>query len=255
MDKRSANASRVSLEKQLTKSAQGLMISYQSLARQEDNLKKQEALYHTLYENTQTSLQAGLATAQDVSTAYNNWLGAQVSLSSASDSVDSVYKSLCMLTGMDENGSTAIAEVPEADTTRITEVDLEADMEQAISNNTSIISTRTDTSDASTAGMANKNRNEEENIAQAKIKFKELYEQLLQAYTSYKAAKTGLSGAEIIWNNAQSKYSMGMFSQAEYLQAQIQYLQKKLAFETSDLTLQQAQQTYDWAVKGQMSIN
>ena len=45
-----------------------------------------------------------------------------------------------------------------------------------------------------------------------------------------------------------------MFSQEEYLQEKIQYINKKTALETADLSLFQSLETYDWAVKGIVTL-
>lgn len=59
------------------------------------------------------------------------------------------------------------------------------------------------------------------------------------------AARTG-SSAEITWNNARSKNSLGMMSKAEYLQAEAEYLQQKSNYERADLELLQAVEDYYW---------
>ena len=82
----------------------------------------------------------------------------------------------------------------------------------------------------------------------------QLYDQVLQAKQSYDAAKTGYEGAVIRWENAERQYDLGMFSQEEYLQEKIQYINKKTALETADLSLFQSLETYDWAVKGIVTL-
>lgn len=250
LDRYSSNKSRLELEKQLTNGAQSLMISWQSVSLQKETLDTQEALYRALYENAQTQQQAGLATSQEVETAYLNWQNASISLQSLSDSQTSLYQNLCLMLGVDETGSIQLQNIPAADLNRISQLNLEQDTLTAIGNNSEVKSARNTSSDGSTSGNASKERTLSDLENQVTLKMKELYEEVTKAKQSYDAAQAGYASAQITWDNAQKKYSLGMLSKAEYLQEELQYLQKKSSFEAADLSLFQALETYDWAVKG-----
>ena len=144
--------------------------------------------------------------------------------------------------------------IPSADPELILKLNLEQDTRKAIGNNTDLISARSDSSDSSTAGMRKKQRTTAELEEQVAAKMQQLYDQVLQAKQSYDAAKTGYEGAVIRWENAERQYDLGMFSQEEYLQEKIQYINKKTALETADLSLFQSLETYDWAVKGIVTL-
>lgn len=250
LDRYSSNKSRLELEKQLTNGAQSLMISWQSVSLQKETLDTQEALYRALYENAQTQQQAGLATSQEVQTAYLNWQNASISLQSLSDSQTSLYQNLCLMLGVDETGSMQLQNIPAADLNRISQLNLEQDTLTAIGNNSEVKSARNTSSDGSTSGNASKERTLSDLENQVTLKMKELYEEVTKAKQSYDAAQAGYASAQITWDNAQKKYSLGMLSKAEYLQEELQYLQKKSSFEAADLSLFQTLETYDWAVKG-----
>ena len=250
LDRYSSNKSRLELEKQLTNGAQSLMISWQSVSLQKETLETQEALYRALYENAQTQQQAGLATSQEVQTAYLNWQNASISLQSLSDSQAAIYQNLCLMLGVDETGSMQLQNIPAADLNRISQLNLEQDTLTAIGNNSQIKSTRNTSSDGSTSGNASKQRTLSDLENQVTLKMKELYEEVTKAKQSYDAAQAGYASAQITWDNAQKKYSLGMLSKAEYLQQELQFIQKKSSFEAADLSLFQALETYDWATKG-----
>lgn len=252
MNRKSSSASQLSIERTLTNAAQNLMISYQSAKQQKELAGQMQALYQTQYENTCTMLGAGLASQADVDTAYANLLSAQQSAESAADGADQVYQNLCLMLGLATDGSIEIAAIPSADVSRADSLDLSADTQTAIGNNTELINIRKNSSDSDTAGMNAKSNKEQAQIEQVKTGMQDLYNQVLQSRQALVSAQTGAQSAEITWKNAQSKYSLGMLSKAEYLQAQITYTQKKNALESANLSLFQALNTYDWAIKGIM---
>ena len=252
MNRKNSSSSQLSLERTLTNGAQSLMISYQSVKQQEKLASQMQALYQTQYENTCTMLGAGLASQTDVDTAYANLLSAQQSAESAKNSEDEIYENLCLMLGLATDGSIEIAKIPSADASRVDSLDLSADTQTAIGNNTELISIRSNSSNSDTAGMNAKSSKEQAQIEQVKTGMQDLYNQVLQSRQALVSAQTGAQSAEITWKNAQSKYSLGMLSKAEYLQAQITYTQKKNALESANLSLFQALNTYDWAVKGIM---
>lgn len=252
MNRKSSSASQLSLERTLTNAAQNLMISYQSAKQQKELAGQMQALYQTQYENTCTMLGAGLASQTDVDTAYADLLSAQQSAESAADAADEVYRNLCLMLGLATDGSIEISPVPSADISRAESLDLGADTQTAIGNNTELISIRSNSSNSDTAGMNAKVDREQAQTEQVKTGMQELYNRVLQGRQALLSAQTGAQSAEITWKNAQSKYDLGMLSKAEYLQAQITYTQKKSALESAGLSLFQALNTYDWAVKGIM---
>ncbi|MCC8060002.1 MAG: TolC family protein [Clostridiales bacterium] len=254
LDGYSSNKSRLSQEKQLTGTAQSLMISYWVAAAQAEYADRSEALYQSIYQDTVAKQSAGLATDQDVLTAYNNWLSMSASAESASESADSAYKSLCLLLGVDEQGSMSIGAVPEIDENALNSYNLGTDTMQAMSNNEDLISERSSSTD-SIASKNKKARTEEEYENKIRIGMSDLYENVQSAKTAYEAAKSGYQSASIGWNNAQNKYRMGMLSQSEYLEEEVKYLQKESAYQSSQLNLLQAMETYDWAVRGIMDLD
>lgn len=254
LNKYSANQSRISTERQLTSAAQSLMISWQSLELQKEYTEKLTELYKAQYENTAVSQAAGLATDQEVTAAYNRWMNMSVSADSLADSQETLRQNLYLVLGV-EGEEMKLQKIPSADPEHLEEYDLEADTKKAVNNNSQVISERTSTSDLSTAGMNKKTRAESEMEEKVRIKMQQLYEEVTQAKQSYEAARTGFSSAEIRWSNAGQKYSLGMLSEAEYLEEQIQYVQKKTAFESADLALLSAMETYDWAVLGIMTLD
>lgn len=253
LDKYSSNKGQITLEKQLTRAAQSLMISYQSLLLQKKYLSRMEELLRTQYEHTALQQSVGLATDQEVHTAYNNWSDARISLDSLEAGEISVYQNLCLLLGVDETGTMEIQKIPSADLQTIAEINLEEDTKKAIGNNLDISSTR-NTESGGTAGIEKKRRTLAELEETLSVKMKELYDRIQQAKTARDAAQTGYQNAQTAWNLAQSKYQMGMLDKTAYLTEEMQYIQKKAGLESADLELLQALEDYQWAVRGIVSL-
>ncbi len=172
--------------------------------------------------------------------ANKNRLSMEKQLTSAAQSLD-------LLLGADDTES--LADIPPTDTNRLSEMNLEADIQKAIGNNGDLIAERAAKS-AGTSSVNKKLRTLDELEEKVRIKMEQLYEEVNQKKQAYDAAKTGLDGAEILWSNIQNQYRMGMLSDAEYLEKQLPYMQKKMAFDSADLALFQALENYHWAVEG-----
>lgn len=255
LDKYSANKTRISMEKQLTNSAQNLMISLEVIRQQKSYMEIMEDLYQAQYENAKTSQTVGLVSEQDVLNAYNTWIDMSVSLSSLEDSENTICQNLFLLLGVEETDHIEIENIPSVNLERLSNLNLEADTKKAIGNNTEIVSARNTSSGGSWGAREKKFRTLDELEETVKIKMRQLYEEIQQAKKSYDAAENGYTSAQIRWENAQKKQALGMLSEEEYLQEKIQYTQKKAAFEAADLSLFQALETYDWAVKGIVELD
>lgn len=246
----SFNNSRVTLEKQLTYATQNLMISCESIRQQKEQLLKMEEWYQAQYKTVQAKMRVGAATEADVQDSYHAWQEIALSVDSLEANEESIRESLCLILGMDEMEEIEIGEIPSADRESISQMNLEQDTETAVNNNVQIITERKTASDGTTEGIKKKQRTLEELEEKVRIKMQQLYEDVLQAEHTYETASVGYSSAEARWNNAQRKKELGMFSQTEYLQEELAYIQQKTNLEAADLTLFQAIENYHWAVNG-----
>jgi hypothetical protein len=245
----SGNDSWKQLEKQLTRAAQELMISYHSLTAEEETLTELCSLYEQQYAEKTAEARAGTATELDVRNAENMLSSAKNSSGSVSDGKSKVYRNLCIILGLDENSIYEIGEIPELGAEEISAINLEEDAKTAISNNSTILTTR-HTSVKSTAGVQNKALLENGQDSELEVKMSELYGKIEDAQLSCNTASTGMEAAEKAFNSAEVKYSAGLSGKSEYLQSEQTYLQKKSAWKASELNLFQAYETYEWAVKG-----
>lgn len=192
-----------------------------------------------------------LSAENEVWAAYQDWNNAEIALSGIKDSQDSICQNLYLLLGTDSTVS--FAKIPPVSTKQLPEIDLEADIQKAVGNNPEIIAER-DAKSAGTSAANKKIRTLDELEEKVRIKIEQLYEEVNHGKQAYDAAETGLAGAELQWKNGQSQYALGMLSYGEYLQKELQYLQKKLAFDFADLSLFQTLENYNWAVEGVMAL-
>ena len=93
-------------------------------------------------------------------------------------------------------------------------------------------------------------QNQEETI---RANVRNLYNDALQKRIALQLAEAALAAENTSMNAANTKYQLGMISNLEYIQAQSSLLGKQIELETADMNLQQAIETYEWALKGYMS--
>lgn len=253
LERNSSNKSRIALERQLTRSAQKLMISLCALRKEKGAMELTETLYRTRYEDAKRKQTVGMASEQEVLSAYHVWQDVVVSLREAEDNEASVRQNFFAILGMEDGQAIELVDIPAVDLERLSKLDLEADTQKAIGNHTELISVRS-TESGGTAEIEKKFRTMDELEEKVRIKLRQRYEEIQQAKKGYEAAQEGYLSAQAKWEGANQKKALGMLSEADYLQAQISYVKKKTALEGADLTLLQALEEYDWAVRGLMEL-
>lgn len=237
-------------ERQMTVAAQSLMVSYETLRQQKYTLEKMEELYKTQYELGTVKEQAGTAAAAEVLSFKNQVLAAQASLAEVEANMESIYNSLCLMVGREADGSLQVASIPAADPSRIGTMNLEEDTAKAIGNNYTLISDRHSLKVDSTSSSNYKLRTMEDGEQKLTSKMKRLYEDAAIKRDALEQARTGYEKARINKQQADTKYAIGMLSKDEYLMEELDYVQKEADYKAADLALQQAMDTYDWAVLG-----
>lgn len=148
-----------------------------------------------------------------------------------------------------------IAKIPTETIYSMGEINLAQDTETAINNNSSMISERHTSSGNTASSQSKKLRTMEELEDAITISMAQLHADLVKAQSSCEAEQVGYASAQIAYNNNRSKYSMGMLSETEWIQAQISFAQKQLSFESAELELLQAFETYYWATQGILEVD
>ena len=81
-----------------------------------------------------------------------------------------------------------------------------------------------------------------------------LYNAVIQARNSYSTSQAAFELEQTRMDMAERKMSLGMIGKLEYLQQKMSYTAAEADVRTAELSLLQAMETYDWAVKGNLSL-
>lgn len=237
-------------------STQSMFNSYNQLSNSLGVIQKNVDLLESVYNSTQTRASQGMATQADVLMARKNIQSLQSSYTQSLSSLASVKQKLCMMTGWQYDAQPEITGVPFADINRIAFMNPDVDKQTALDNNYDLKynrraygNMRDNTTDKK--NMERTIKNMEENIVAG---IKNLYNDVLQKKTAYDLAEAELATETVKMNAMETKKRIGVASQLEYLQQQATFLGKQIDQQTANIALFQSMETYDWAVKGYMSL-
>ena len=243
-----------STRKQLIQGVQQLMTGYCQARASKELTDTSVELAQAAYDTALVQRQTGMATDGDVQTAQKNLLTAQKQQKALEDSMTTMRQNLAYLTGRSYDAPLEIGALPSPDVSRIDAMNPEADFSTALSYNYTYIGQRS-TSGKGTANHDVKFRTMEETEEKLKIRLDALYQAVLQSRAAYEAAGSAYESAAIEMNANEQRYAMGMLSRLGYLQARAAFLQQKAAYETAAAGLQQAMDTYDWALQGIVDLD
>lgn len=243
------------VEDTLVSSAQTQMNAYHQLLQNRKALEANIALVKASYDVTVRQYGQNMVTQADVHKAEEQVKLAEASLISLDASIKKTKQSLCLMTGWSYDASPEIVSIPTADTARIAAMNPEADLEAALKNNYSLRSNRRklDNTESSTSRETLENTIKDAE-QQAGAALNNQYRAVLQAKADYDQAVTEHELEAKTMETAQREYNLGMTSAINYMQAQAAYVEKETNRAVKDLALSQAMTTYDWAVKGLLSL-
>ncbi len=241
-----------SFEKQvntLTVSAQSLMNSYNQLV---ENLKSQELLTQaaqSTYDMTVLKRASGMATDDDVASALNSLNSRKNSLASMQDQADQLKKQLCTMVGITDADSVTIGAIPDPDIDAIYAIDFDADLEIAISNDSSWVSAMT----SKVKGSDNRelrDQKREEAAANEEISLTSTYDSLMISLAKYEAAKKTFAAATADYEALCQKKELGLLNSVDWLNGEATYAAAEATMNIASMNLQQSYETYKWEVKG-----
>lgn len=235
--------------RQLTVAAQSLMISYESLCLQKDTLEQQMEVCRKQYQLETVKKEAGMATKADVLEAQKQLEAAESDIAALQESMGSIYSSLCLSVGKENDGSVAIAPIPIADISEADTMDLEADTKKAIGNNTALIEERHQKASGTSAKIG-RNGVVEEDEQQLTSEMKRLYEEIMQKRSELETAEISYSAAQKTYELAEIQAQAGLLNQEEVLTEEMDMIQAEADYRSAGLAYTQAVDTYKWAVAG-----
>lgn len=238
---------------QETISASALMREYQNLSAQDTIAQKSLELAELSYASSERQCALGMISAEELLSAQDSFNASKASRDASAATLLKNKQMLLTALGWGYDGNPDIRMIPEPDVTRADGYDLEADTELAVGANYDVSDLRrTDKSEFN--GTLDKLRQIEEKENQVRMQMEFLYKDVQQKLLTYQSVQEGWPVSEAKLAQAERKFGLGMISKAEYLAEEITWLTAKANKEQAALNLLAAMETYEWAVKGLMSL-
>ena len=216
-------------------------------------MEKSLELQELTLQMTQKRQQLGQATQIDVLNAQKSLQSLQSTLTQTKAGLQTQHQQLCVQTGWTYDAEPDIQDLPQADLGRIAAMNLAADTQTALQQNLSLQSNKRGYANMAEGSADKKNmdrtiKNQEQTIRSMQT----LYNDIMQKQTALQLADASLAAETQAMNAMQKKLELGMTTQMEYKSEEVSVLEKQIDKETANMNLQQAIETYEWALKGYM---
>lgn len=241
----------------LISGAQSAVIGLEQLQLQKTVLEDSIQLLEAVCKSTEGREALGLATRNDVLNAKQNLDSVRANMITLNANEVKVRQSICTLLGWEYDASPEIRKVPSADLSRIDGMNPETDKETAAANNYTLRYNKLDYEQKTDGSVEKENlaRTIRDQTAAISSSLVNLYNSVLQKRSEYETAVAAFELEKTKMAAADRKLQLGTIGNLEYLQQKNAYATKEIAVKTAELALFQAMETYDWAVKGNLSIS
>lgn len=234
---------------QLTFMAQQTMIGYQQAAANQELTDKSLELAKAVLDSAKRQASQGMKSQEELLDAEQTYKLAESGALQFQAQLQSVKQNLQMVTGWSHDAEPEICPIPEPDLARISGMNPQNDLQNAIGANFELSDTRSASAAGSSArGVKQRNISQSEQGLASTLE--SLYSDVIAKQQAYEGAQADFEAATQIMRAADSRNKLGMMGRLEYLNAQVSYLTAKAARETAALQLTSAMDTYDWAVSG-----
>ncbi len=235
----------------LVSQAQQLMITYQQSGYTMENMQSTRNLLQAQYEAAVAQMAAGSTTQVNVLNAQKSVQDQDAAILSTQKSIDSVHRTLCLMTGWAADAQPEIRSVPEPDLSRIDSMNLEADQETALNNNYTVRYNQKKLGNLTAATQIEATKATIEDARNNVINsLKTQYNTILTTRDSLNTAQIQLQLAQVDLETAAAKLTVGSSTPLQYQSAQNAFTTAKNTVETTKLQLLMAMENYDWIVKG-----
>lgn len=252
LNSRSSAASLQSAIDMYLVTAQSRYKSYKKMALNAAAKEKSTAASERTWQEMVKRQTAGLATADDVLQAADQYAQQKNTLTSYQQQEKEQRRQLLALLGLsslDGDGVISILDVPAPDLAAIDAIDFETDRQKAVNNNSNVQSQR-----HSNAGTYSEIERKTVTVAEAEgsaeADIVDSYQQLLAERANYQAAVDAYESAKISWNSVQLKKQAGMLDTTAWLEGEAAWLQAVADYQGASMDLVQAYEDYLWDVKG-----
>ena len=233
---------------------QSAFAAYNQVKKTIPLMEKSVELQELSMQLIQKRQQLGQATQIDVLNAQKSLQSLQSTLTQTKAGLQAQHQQLCVQTGWSYDAEPDIQDLPQADLTRIAAMNLAADTQTALEQNLSLQSNKRGYANMAEGSADKKNmdrtiKNQEQTIRSG---MQTLYNDIMQKQTALQLADASLAAETQTMNAMQKKLELGMATQLEYKSEEVSFLEKQIDKETANMNLQQAIETYEWALKGYM---
>ena len=236
--------------------AQSLLIAYENLLIQKGTLMESIALAEAGVQTAERMAAAGMGTQSAVNSAKQGLSSAKAGLITLEANEVNLRQQLCTMLGWAYDASPEIPEIPAADMARVDAMNPEADIQTAVQNNWTLKYNRLseETMKNGTVQKENLYRTMKAQEAEIVVSMTKLYNTVLQERNNFYNAQTALETERGNYAEAERRHSLGMLSNMELMQKKNAFVSAEAKVRTSELTLLQAIETYEWAVKGNLTL-
>ena len=238
-------------EANLVSSAQTSMISYFKQQYELESTKAGLEYLQAVYDSATAKQNLGTGTQIQVLSAKKDLQDANASIEKLTSSIEETRQNLCIMLGWKYNDTPQIQELPIVDQEKITSMNPQKDLEEALKNNYTLnINTRkleNASSDVTKETLKRTIMNNKQNISADLVK---LYQSVLTAQSACEQAKAEMELEKKNLDTAERKYQTSIVSRLEYLKQMNTSNTKVIAVKTSELNLFEAVQHYENAVSG-----
>lgn len=232
-----------------TLTAQSLMNSYNQMRENVRAAEKNAEAAQAAYEEALTKQAAGTLKESEVQEAKKAADSKNNSLASLKEQAAQLKTSLLSMLGIDGQVKAEIGTIPEPDLSVIRSIDMEADKEISVSNDSALFNQRREKAKG-TDERELRDQKIAEAEAEAEMTYLSAYNDLMSSLNSYEAALQSYEAASLEYQALQRKKQAGMLSRTAWLQGEASYMEKEAAKEIAAMSLYQAYETYCWTVKG-----
>lgn len=203
---------------------------------------------------TQKRQQLGQATQIDVLNAQKSLQSLQSTLTQTKAGLQAQHQQLCVQTGWSYDAEPDIQDLPQADLTRIAAMNLAADTQTALEQNLSLQSNKRGYANMAEGSADKKNMDRTTRTRNRRSAPVCRHSTTISCRSRQPCSlpMQSLAAETQTMNAMQKKLELGMATQLEYKSEEVSFLEKQIDKETANMNLQQALETYEWALKGYM---
>lgn len=233
----------------LTLELSAKMREYHTLVSDYEIQKKNLEIAEGAVQIAKRQYELGMYSAVQVRTAEQTLETALAQTAAAEVSLVKTRSDLISAFGWGYDAEPEILEIPSPDLEKIAGYQPEADLEQAVSYSYEVADVRA-TAASEYGGAKKKVEKIEETENSVRMQMELLYQTVQAKLENWNGSLLRLESADSTKAQAERKYSLGMISRQEFLQAEADWLTAKAAGQKAAFDLIAAMETYEMAVSG-----